>query len=42
MNKRIARQQSANNFSGSYLAVSYESSLAAIQSHRSRQHFSLT
>lgn len=42
MNKRIARQQSANNFSGSYLAISYESSLSAIQSHRSRQHFSLT
>ncbi|MGG7664406.1 hypothetical protein [Dyadobacter sp. BHUBP1] len=41
MNKRIARQQSANNFSGSYLGVAYERSLAAIQSERPRQHFSV-
>jgi hypothetical protein len=41
MDKRIARQQSANNFSGSYLGISYERSLAAIQSDRVRQHFSL-
>ncbi|HWV31593.1 MAG TPA: hypothetical protein VN038_18165 [Dyadobacter sp.] len=41
MNKRIARRQSANNFSGSYLGVAYERSLAAIQSDRPREHFSL-
>jgi len=41
MNKRIARQQSANNFSGSYLGIAYERSLAAIQSDRPRRHFSL-
>lgn len=42
MNRRIARQQSANNFSGSYLSMAYERSLAAIQSDRPRQHFSLS
>lgn len=42
MNKRIARQQSANNFSGSYFGISYERSVAAIQSDRPREHFSLT
>ncbi|MDR6804998.1 hypothetical protein J2Y45_002694 [Dyadobacter sp. BE34] len=42
MNKRIERQQSANNFSGSYLGIAYERSLAAIQSDRPRQHFSIT
>lgn len=41
MNKRIARRQSANNFSGSYLGIAYERSLAAIQSDRPREHFSL-
>ncbi|SDE81918.1 hypothetical protein SAMN04487996_10786 [Dyadobacter soli] len=41
MNKRIARQQSANNFSGSYLGVSYERSLVKVQSDRHREHFSL-
>lgn len=41
MNKRIARQQSANNFSGNYLGIMYERSLAAIQSDRPREHFSL-
>ncbi|MBO9611102.1 MAG: hypothetical protein J7619_00320 [Dyadobacter sp.] len=42
MNKRIARQQSANNFSGSYLGISYERSLAAILSNRPRELFSIT
>lgn len=42
MNNRIARQQSANNFSGSYVGISYERSLTAIQSDRPREHFSVT
>ena len=42
MNKRIARRQSANNFSGSYLGMAYERSLAPIQSDRPREHFSIT
>ncbi|TLU96046.1 hypothetical protein [Dyadobacter sediminis] len=42
MRKRIARQQSANNFTGSYLSISYESSLAAIQNGKVRDHFSMS
>ncbi|QRR00812.1 hypothetical protein [Dyadobacter sandarakinus] len=42
MRKRIVRQQSANNLTGSYVSVLYERSLAAIQDGRVRDHFSLT
>lgn len=42
MRKRIARQQSANNFTGSYLSLAYESSLAAIQNGKVRDHFSMS
>lgn len=42
MMRRIARQQSANNFTGAYLSVLYERSLSAIQYGHVRDHFSLT
>jgi hypothetical protein len=42
MRKRITRQQSANNFTGSYMSLSYESSLAAIQNGKVRDHFSMS
>lgn len=42
MKRRIARQQSANNFSGSYVSALYERSVGAIQYGRVRDHFSLT
>lgn len=42
MMRRIARQQSANNFTGSYVSVLYERSLNAIQYGYVRDHFSLT
>ncbi|ACT92215.1 hypothetical protein [Dyadobacter fermentans] len=42
MMRRIARQQSANNFTGSYLSVLYERSVGAIQYGYVRDHFSLS
>jgi hypothetical protein len=42
MMRRIARQQSANNFTGSYVSLLYERSLGAIQYGHVRDHFSLT
>jgi hypothetical protein len=42
MTRRIARQQSANNFTGSYVSFLYERSLGAIQYGHVRDHFSLT
>jgi hypothetical protein len=42
MTRRIARQQSANNFTGSYVSLLYERSLGAIQYGHVRDHFSLT
>lgn len=42
MRRRIALQQSANNFTGSYVSILYERSLGAIQYGSVRDHFSLT
>jgi hypothetical protein len=42
MTRRINRQQSANNFTGSYVSVLYERSLNAIQYGNVRDHFSLS